>query len=445
LTIAGDSEDAISPDKGVSIAMTRALEIEAERLLSQRTRDIFFSPEMLRAFREKTWPQRSKVVRGWMVSVGLIAIMIVPLTILLSPDTFFASILLSGLVVPLLTALNYPVWRKPRGAAIEGLSLLLLMICITIAYGVLAAITGGTGFQRILTSVQFVNAVAIVVLPVEFIWSLALTASCLAIFLGFELFNPAIGITEATSVTLFYGLGIYAATMARKTQWILSQKIFLMGLRDLYRGEALKAANAQLEVLANRDPLTGLGNRRSAAAVIEMLWKDQRIAKSSIAFVMADIDFFKRLNDSAGHAAGDECIQRVAHAIEQTVRSGDDSVFRYGGEEFLIILTKTTPERAWHAVERIRCKIEALGIVNPGAPPANGGNGVVTMSLGVAFADDDAAPEMITRWADEALYDAKRSGRNATFLSTAKSTDMPPAESQRRSGDPPPRSVKRLA
>ncbi len=81
---------------------------------------------------------------------------------------------------------------------------------------------------------------------------------------------------------------------------------------------------------------------------------------------MADIDLFKRLNDTAGHAAGDECIRRVAEDDRESVRSGDDAVFRYGGEEFLIVLTHATPDLAWTIAERIRSAVEALAIVNPG-------------------------------------------------------------------------------
>ena len=135
---------------------------------------------------------------------------------------------------------------------------------------------------------------------------------------------------------------------------------------------------------------------------------------------MADIDSFKRLNDTAGHAAGDECIRRVAKTIEESVRSGEDAVFRYGGEEFLIVLADASPDLAWTIAERIRSSVEALAIVNPGINSADGSAGVVTISLGVAFAQEDAAPEMVAKWADDALYDAKRCGKNIVFLSNPR-------------------------
>src|SRR5205814_9810795 len=144
------------------------------------------------------------------------------------------------------------------------------------------------------------------------------------IFFGFEIFNPAIDLKEAIGTSVFFAMGIFASTIARKTQSILGQKAFLLTLRNQYRSDALKSANHQLEILATRDPLTGLGNRRSATDLVDRLWCDPTIPKARIAFIMADIDLFKLLNDAAGHAAGDECIRRIARTIEESVRLGED-------------------------------------------------------------------------------------------------------------------------
>ena len=110
------------------------------------------------------------------------------------------------------------------------------------------------------------------------------------------------------------------------------------------------------------------------------------------------------------------------------MRLGEDAVFRYGGEEFLVVLTHASPDLAWTIAERIRNAVEALGIVNPGLHPADDSDGVVTISLGVAFAHEGAAPETVAKWADESLYDAKRSGRNVVFLSNATRRRLPRAQ-----------------
>jgi diguanylate cyclase (GGDEF)-like protein len=413
------SSHAVPFDDAASVAITPALEAETERLLSQRTRDIQFSPEMIRAYRTKDWPQRSKIARAWMVWVALIAMAFVPISYLLAPDFLLLTTVISGLLVPALHGCVYLVWRKPRSAAVEGLSLVLLMGSVMLAYGFLAVTAGGSDYERFLTCILYVTTIAIVVFNVDYVWTLCLLVCATTIFFCFELFNPAINLEEAIGTAVFYTMGIYAATIARKTQSILGQKAFLLSLRNQYRSDALKRANQQLEILATRDPLTGLGNRRSATDHIDSLWRDPAIPKACIAFIMADIDLFKRLNDTAGHAAGDECIRRVAKTIEESVRLGDDAVFRYGGEEFLVVLAHATPDLAWTIAQRIRSSVEALGIVNPGIQPEHSAAAVVTISLGVAFAQENAAPETVAKWADDALYDAKRGGRNIVFLSNA--------------------------
>ncbi|MGQ0685234.1 GGDEF domain-containing protein [Bradyrhizobium sp.] len=417
---AAGSLNAVPLDDMVGVAITPALEAETERLLSGRTRDIRFSPEMMRAYRQKDWPQRSKIARAWMVWVALISMMFVPVSLLLAPELLWLTVATSGLIVPALHACAWLVWRKPRSAVVEGLSLVLLMSCVMIAYGFLAAAAGGASYERFLICILYANAIAIVVFNVEYIWSLSLMICAMAIFFGFDVLNPAVSFNEALGTSIFYAIGMYAATIARKTQSILGKKAFLLAVRNRYRSDALKEANHQLEILATRDPLTGLGNRRSATDLIDRLWRNPDIAKASIAFIMADIDRFKQLNDTAGHAAGDDCIKRVAKAIEHSVRMGEDAVFRYGGEEFLVVLTHASPDLAWTIAERIRNTVEALGIVNPGIKRAAGSDDLVTISLGIAFARQGIAPETVAKWADDSLYDAKRNGRNVVFLSNAQ-------------------------
>jgi diguanylate cyclase (GGDEF)-like protein len=406
-------------DEMTGVVIPPALEAETERLLSGRTRDIRFSPEMMRAYRQKDWPQRSKIARAWMVWVALISMMFVPVSLLLAPELLWLTTAISGLLVPALHGCAYLVWRKPRSAVAEGLSLVLLMSGVMIAYGFLAAAAGGASYERFLTCILYVNAIAIVVFNVEYIWSLSLMICAMAIFFGFDAYNPAVSFNEALGTSIFYSIGMFAATIARKTQSTLAKKAFLLTLRNQYRSDALKGANHQLEILATHDPLTGLGNRRSATDLIDRLWHNPDIPKANIAFIMADIDRFKQLNDTAGHAAGDDCIKRVAEAIEHSVRMGEDAVFRYGGEEFLVVLADASPDLAWTIAERIRSTVEALGIVNPGIKRAAGSDGHVTISLGIAFARNGVAPETVAKWADDSLYDAKRNGRNVVFLSNA--------------------------
>ena len=319
------SLDTTPLDNTADVVVTPALEAETERLLSQRTRDIRFSPEMVRAYRQKDWPQRSKIARAWMVWVALISIAFVPLSYLLAPDFLLLTTAVAGLLVPVLHGCAYLVWRKPRSAAAKRRNILAQFLLEALF---LSLVGGLIGVAFGLAGCSFVHSVKewkVAVAPESIILAFSFSAF-VGIFFGFEIFNPAIDLKEAIGTSVFFAMGIFASTIARKTQSILGQKAFLLTLRNQYRSDALKSANHQLEILATRDPLTGLGNRRSATDLVDRLWCDPTIPKARIAFIMADIDLFKLLNDAAGHAAGDECIRRIARTIEESVRLGEDAV-----------------------------------------------------------------------------------------------------------------------
>ncbi len=166
---------------------------------------------------------------------------------------------------------------------------------------------------------------------------------------------------------------------------------------------------AQLAHLARHDPLTGLGNRRSLDEDLEILYARSRRYGRGYALAMCDIDRFKAYNDTYGHQAGDQALRAVTTTIAQELRGGD-SVYRYGGEEFVLVLPEQTPDTALVAVERVRSAVERLAIPQAGA----GHDGVLTVSAGItAYAPgDQTTAEELLREADAALYRAKSAGRN---------------------------------
>ena len=109
-----------------------------------------------------------------MVWVALISMAFVPVSYLLAPDFLWLTAAISGLLVPALHACAYLVWRKPRSAAVEGLSLMLLMSSVMIAYGCLAVAAGGASYERFLICIMYANTIAIVVFNVDYIWTLSL-------------------------------------------------------------------------------------------------------------------------------------------------------------------------------------------------------------------------------------------------------------------------------
>lgn len=165
-----------------------------------------------------------------------------------------------------------------------------------------------------------------------------------------------------------------------------------------------------LQEQAVRDHLTGLFNRRY---LIETLHKELSRAvreKYSVSLVMLDIDHFKAINDTYGHAAGDSVLQRIARELQVTARA-EDMVCRYGGEEFIVILHNTTAETA---IERANQWREAIDIIQT---PYEGHPIHVTLSVGVSvFPDHAGSVDVLIRAADEALYRAKMAGRNCVCL-----------------------------
>jgi two-component system, chemotaxis family, response regulator WspR len=172
----------------------------------------------------------------------------------------------------------------------------------------------------------------------------------------------------------------------------------------------LAAENRELLRLATADPVTGVANRRSFDQMMERLWRSGARQNREVALVMIDVDFFKGYNDRLGHPAGDGCLKRVAGALATAVMRPDDFLARYGGEEFAVILPQTHMDGACVVAERLRASVQALGIEHPGSPVA----GHVTISQGVACQIPERGSDCarLIALADQALYEAKKSGRN---------------------------------
>lgn len=170
----------------------------------------------------------------------------------------------------------------------------------------------------------------------------------------------------------------------------------------------------ELEYRATHDPLTGVLNR---AAIIERV--NQHAQQHDLALIVLDIDHFKRINDTFGHAAGDDVIKAVARAMVETVRPMD-TVARIGGEEFAVVLPNCGPAFGAVVAERLRAAVERMQVMHHGQALA------VTVSGGGAFAPPwvRSSAEAWMERADEQLYRAKREGRNRMCLEPTTSSDV---------------------
>jgi diguanylate cyclase (GGDEF)-like protein len=185
------------------------------------------------------------------------------------------------------------------------------------------------------------------------------------------------------------------------------------------RTTQLEDANRELKRLSTIDPLTGIGNRRSFDEFLKLFWTQARRSRASISILMLDVDDFKKYNDRFGHLKGDDVLKRVADAITGAVSRTGDIVSRFGGEEFAVLLLETPIAGAAVVAERMRARVEALGI-----PGASGPSEWVTVSVGAAAAvpEREVGPETLLAFADEQLYRAKSEGKNRVAVG-----DAPPA------------------
>jgi len=166
-----------------------------------------------------------------------------------------------------------------------------------------------------------------------------------------------------------------------------------------------------LHTISSIDGLTGLDNRRNFDMRLDQLWQDARINQKSIAVIFMDIDNFKPFNDNYGHAAGDDCLKRVAEILKSTVTRPDDVVARYGGEEFVCILPETDLQGAYQLAGRLQNNIAKENILH--AYSANSDR--VTFSIGIAAEipmPNEMSPDRLLHLADVRLYRAKDAGRN---------------------------------
>jgi len=184
---------------------------------------------------------------------------------------------------------------------------------------------------------------------------------------------------------------------------VLSISALLSFLHELARQvlmEKMEKIKNNLEYAHVRDELTGLYNRRGFNNKVNY------IKESEGTLLLADIDYFKRINDTYGHNIGDLVLKEVAHLIEKSVRHSDVTV-RWGGEEFLIFLAQTDMDNAYIIAEKIRKSIEAMQLENMDDVK-------VTISIGISIVDENIALYDAIKYADNAMYLSKKMGRNRT-------------------------------
>ena len=175
-----------------------------------------------------------------------------------------------------------------------------------------------------------------------------------------------------------------------------------------------KLKSDMLEKLSSYDGLTHVPNRRFFDEKYASTYEQAKKEQKTLAVMMLDIDFFKPYNDNYGHGKGDETLIKVAQALSHTLKRPEDIVARYGGEEFVVIIQNTTKEGALNVANKLIKSVEDLAIEHNYSQASR----VVTISVGVAYADEYSglSKEELLKSADDALYEAKESGRNRCIV-----------------------------
>ena len=208
------------------------------------------------------------------------------------------------------------------------------------------------------------------------------------------------------------GEGFESAKANARTLWLILTSIvgFLFGLH--FDGST-RRLQAQLVDLVERDPLTGVANRRGLDLGLSRSLSSAARLDQRVTVMMVDVDFFKRFNDHRGHAEGDLALQRIAASLTGHCRHGQDQVARLGGEEFVVVLGDTDADAARVVAEKLRHAVRALDLrFDPGMDEP------LTVTIGYVCVQGrlEVTHDELLRAADSALYEGKRRGRDRSVL-----------------------------
>jgi len=384
---------------------------EVEEALSHKGYRLKFIPRLEAAYQAARGPVRNRNVAKYLVVYLTAKLLFLYANLRVGSQVFRISMELRlGIVLPL-TLLAVYLLLRPMPAWVHGVAAFAPLIAETALVMLLGRLSGsaltdkyviaaGVGIfaQTLLMQAPFRYCVRGLVVALS-----VFCALCRVRWPGH--FGPPIAVDEIIFVVVFS----LPALFERYNRERSGRREFLLSELNRIRTEDILRMNAHLERLSSLDGLTGIFNRRYLDAALARLSKVAIENQRWIGVLMIDIDHFKTLNDTAGHQHGDFCLEQVAQLLQHGVRAGVDTVARYGGEEFVAILPDADEREAFLIGERLREDIETAGL-----PAAQGA--VVTISIGVAalrgMPGQPFTAEDLIASADDALYEAKRTGRN---------------------------------
>lgn len=391
------------------IVINDALLKDVEDELAKGPWRLRFAKDMEARFEADTQHQRSRN----MVVAGLISAVIYTLFLFndysFRPDAFTTAVFLrAGVMLAIGLPILWWVYRGVSPVLREALMASTVIIAMLISCVIFA--TSKTPYSYLdVFSFGLILVVGNIVYSLRFIYAVASSIISILIMLAFVVAYEPMPI-EAKRLAMFTIVAKAMFTLLANYRLEHSERrSYLHVLREKSRAGYYLEDNQKLSLMSVTDPLTSLANRRQFDAVFPVRWQESADKNTCIGLMMIDIDHFKAYNDCYGHPKGDECLRQVAKAMQDNSREAD-LVVRFGGEEFVVLMANTTPEAVEPAAARIRRSVEALQIPNHGISAQS----IVTVSVGVDVICPTVGltPADLLSRADEALYEAKRQGRN---------------------------------
>jgi diguanylate cyclase (GGDEF)-like protein len=329
------------------------------------------------------------------IVVGLsVYLLYIPLAYFLTPDDIYVSASVILLLPVLFSIIFLSIFNKEKWAEYRPFILFLYSIIISLPPIIVMYFTHSHNYNIYIANMGPPFVAIFVGIGIGF--SIALLANTLIIVL--------------IAVTFFY---LHVSIVETLHNLLLLNALFLLSAIGSYTHERSKRVQymkqfKELELIRQTitDALTGLKNRRYLDTI-------KMHGGHVVSVMMMDIDYFKRFNDTYGHQAGDEVLKAVSGVLIEHFQDYEDYVFRYGGEEFLVILYNVDAKKAKDKAETLLQKVRDLGILHVSSDAAE----TVTLSIGIA-SDSGTGPniEEMIRLADEKLYESKNHGRNRVTI-----------------------------
>ncbi|MBZ0329556.1 GGDEF domain-containing protein [Halomonas sp. ANAO-440] len=373
-----------------------------------------FSPTVEARFEADTSARRNR----HLLIAGTVALVIYGLyffnDVVIRPESLHtAAWIRFGLMTPLGIVALYCVHRGLPPAMREATMSATMIVAMLLSNVIFVLSTSPYSFLDTF-SFGLILVVGNIVFSLRFGFALVTSLLCGVIMVAFVVPYDAIeSPVKINTLVVFTSSAIFTLVANYRLE-ASERQSYLLLLREKLRNQAALKDNQTLTKMSATDPLTGVANRRHFDSALAQRWSEAITEQTMLGMLVIDIDCFKNYNDRYGHLQGDACLRQVAVEMQRHVRQDNDLVVRYGGEEFVVLLPNASSESAKLAAERIRQGIEALAIPNQGAEHSP----VITVSIGVAVLHPSAtqAASTLLKRADEALYQAKRAGRNRSVL-----------------------------